>query len=55
MHANLFWFDDEQWAKIEPHLPANQLLPACRAAAAVDRGQASPTRSVGARRAVAGV
>ena len=24
MDANLFWFDDEQWAKIVPHLPTNQ-------------------------------
>jgi transposase len=22
--ANLFWFNDEQWAKIVPHLPSNQ-------------------------------
>jgi hypothetical protein len=25
MNPSLFWFSDEQWAKIEPHLPANQL------------------------------
>lgn len=24
MDAHLFWFDDEQWAKIEPHLPKLQ-------------------------------
>ena len=24
MHADLFWFNDEQWSKIEPHLPRNQ-------------------------------
>jgi transposase len=24
MEAHLFGFNDEQWAKIEPHLPANQ-------------------------------
>lgn len=24
MDANLFWFNDEQWAKIVPHLPVNQ-------------------------------
>src|ERR1700739_640076 len=24
MAANLFWFNDEQWAKIVPHLPSNQ-------------------------------
>lgn len=24
MMKNLFWFNDEQWAKIEPHLPRNQ-------------------------------
>jgi transposase len=24
MDAHLFWFDDEQWAKIEPHLPKVQ-------------------------------
>ena len=24
MESHLFWFNDEQWAKIEPHLPANQ-------------------------------
>jgi len=24
MEAHLFWFNDEQCAKIEPHLPANQ-------------------------------
>jgi transposase len=24
MNANLFWFTEEQWAKIEPHLPTNQ-------------------------------
>jgi transposase len=23
MDANLFWFNDEQWAKIVPHLPTN--------------------------------
>ncbi len=25
MDSNLFWFSDEQWAKIVPHLPTNQL------------------------------
>jgi transposase len=29
MDANLFWFNDEQWAKIAPHLPTNQPGP-CR-------------------------
>ncbi len=24
MDANLFWFNDRQWAKIVPHLPTNQ-------------------------------
>ncbi len=24
MESHLFWFNDEQWAKIEPHLPRNQ-------------------------------
>jgi transposase len=24
MNASLFWFTDEQWARIEPHLPTNQ-------------------------------
>jgi transposase len=24
METNLFWFNDEQWAKIVPHLPTNQ-------------------------------
>jgi len=24
MRADLFWFSDEQWSKIEPHLPINQ-------------------------------
>ena len=24
MNANVFWFSDEQWSKIEPHLPTNQ-------------------------------
>jgi len=24
MNPSLFWFSDEQWVKIEPHLPANQ-------------------------------
>jgi transposase len=24
MDTHLFWFNDEQWAKIEPHLPTNQ-------------------------------
>jgi transposase len=24
MNAILFWFSDEQWARIEPHLPTNQ-------------------------------
>ena len=24
MNASLFWFSDEQWAKIAPHLPTNQ-------------------------------
>ena len=27
MSANLFWFSDEQWSKIEPHLPTNQRGP----------------------------
>lgn len=27
MDANLFWFNDEQWAKIVPHLPVNQSGP----------------------------
>jgi transposase len=27
MDAHLFWFDYEQWAKIEPHLPKVQLRP----------------------------
>lgn len=28
MDAHLFWFNDEQWAKIEPHLPKIQPGPA---------------------------
>jgi transposase len=24
MESHLFWFTDEQWAKIEPHLPTKQ-------------------------------
>ena len=24
MNPNLFWFNDEQWSKIVPHLPTNQ-------------------------------
>src|SRR6516164_5821034 len=24
MTSNLFWFSDEQWLRIEPHLPVNQ-------------------------------
>ena len=28
MRANLFWFNDEQWAKIKPLLPTNQPGPA---------------------------
>ena len=28
MAGTLFWFSDEQWAKIEPHLPRNQRGPA---------------------------
>jgi transposase len=24
MDTHLFWFNDEQWARIEPHLPTNQ-------------------------------
>jgi hypothetical protein len=24
MNASLFWFNDEQWSKIAPHLPTNQ-------------------------------
>jgi transposase len=28
MNASLFWFSDEQWAKIAPHLPTNQPGPA---------------------------
>ena len=24
MRANLFWFSDEQWAKIEPFIPSNR-------------------------------
>jgi transposase len=27
MSAGLFWFSDEQWSKIEPHLPTNQQGP----------------------------
>jgi len=27
MAGNLFWFSDDQWAKIEPHLPRNQRGP----------------------------
>jgi transposase len=27
MNPSLFWFSDEQWAKIEPHLPPNQPSP----------------------------
>jgi transposase len=27
MSADLFWFSDEQWAKIQPHLPTNQRGP----------------------------
>jgi transposase len=27
MESHLFWFTDEQWAKIEPHLPTNQRGP----------------------------
>ena len=23
MRSNLFWLDDEQWARIEPHLPSD--------------------------------
>ena len=26
MNANMFWFSDEQWSKIEPHLPTNNLV-----------------------------
>ena len=29
MESHLFWFNDEQWAKIAPHLPRNQPGP-CR-------------------------
>jgi len=28
MSGELFWFSDEQWSKIEPHLPTNQPGPA---------------------------
>jgi transposase len=28
MSADLFWFNDEQWSKVEPHLPTNQPGPA---------------------------
>ena len=28
MDSNLFWFNDEQWAKVVPHLPTNQPGPA---------------------------
>jgi len=24
MNESLFWFTDEQWAKVKPHLPTNQ-------------------------------
>lgn len=27
MNADLFWFNDEQWSKVEPHLPTNQQGP----------------------------
>jgi transposase len=30
MTANLFWFSDEQWLRIEPHLPMNQPGPECK-------------------------
>jgi transposase len=26
--SDFFWFSDEQWAKVEPHLPTNQQGPA---------------------------
>ena len=26
MHADLFWFDDEQWSKVQPHLPTNSAV-----------------------------
>jgi len=25
--SDYFWFEDEQWAKVEPHLPTNQQGP----------------------------
>lgn len=28
MRKGLFWLNDKQWARIEPHLPANQTGPA---------------------------
>lgn len=28
MRGNLFWFSDEAWAKLEPHLPRNLPGPA---------------------------
>ena len=28
MNASLFWFTDQQWSKIAPHLPTNQPGPA---------------------------
>jgi hypothetical protein len=30
MESHLFWFTDEQWAKIEPNLPTNQPGPECK-------------------------
>ena len=27
MSTDLFWFNDEQWSKVEPHLPTNQRGP----------------------------
>ena len=27
MSTDLFWFDDEQWSKVMPHLPTNQQGP----------------------------
>ncbi|MGB6177283.1 MAG: IS5/IS1182 family transposase, partial [Methylocella sp.] len=26
--SDLFWYSDEQWGKVEPHLPAKQQGPA---------------------------
>jgi transposase len=42
MSRNLFWLSDEQWARIEPHLPTDDLQSLCALGAAWHLGKPVP-------------